>query len=156
MTLQDHIKSTLRSRTWERLEPFVFGAASAVLWFIFKPCFPESTSLLASSISIGAIFVGFLGAALALLLGLGENRIKKLRDAEYLDDLIRYFEEAILFSFLIIGVGLLGYFVERSGAWYGIIWIVSITTTTASVWRITPTMMVLLKLSGRGSDSGRS
>ena len=96
----------------ERYYPYVWGAVvcAAVLWIDHKGySISYSENMLASLVSLGGIFAGFLATVKTLLLTMNGLVQKRLSESGYIDDLLRYLREGIYGSLLLCILAIVGF-----------------------------------------------
>lgn len=96
----------------ERYYPYVLGAVAcaAVLWIDHKGySISYSENMLASLVSLGGIFAGFLATVKTLLLTMSGPVQKRLSDSGYIDDLLRYLREGVYGSLLLCILAMVGF-----------------------------------------------
>lgn len=96
----------------ERYYPYFWGvvACAAVLWIDHKGySISYSENMLASLVSLGGIFAGFLATVKTLLLTMSGPVQKRLSESGYIDDLLRYLREGIYGSLLLCILAMIGF-----------------------------------------------
>jgi len=132
----------------EKIYPYLLAASAALLWWNADVKLPSGEGILGSSLTIGAILTGFLATAKAILMALDSPIMQRIRQTEYLGDLVSYLSQAIWLSFSFVGISLVGYFVSTNKLWYGLLWI-SVGVAMASAFiRVTNIMLKILKHPG--------
>lgn len=144
----------MTSLTVEKYYPFAFAVIAAIAWYYLEldDVFSESKSeILGSTLTLSAIFTGFLATAKSLILSIrGSQVIQDLTESGYIDDLIDYMSVAVNASLLTCIWALAGYFVGSHG-WaakygvYGYGWITLCTLTVTSFYRVTNLMVKVIR-----------
>ncbi|QOW20365.1 hypothetical protein INQ41_04905 [Lysobacter ciconiae] len=96
----------------ERYYPYVGGmvAFAVVLWIHHKGySISYSENMLASLVSLGGIFAGFLATVKTLLLTMSGPVQKRLNESGYIEDLLRYLREGIYGSLLLCILAMVGF-----------------------------------------------
>lgn len=142
----------------ERWLPYFIAASGSLLWWCMGITLPNKEGLLGSSLTIGAILTGFLATAKAILMALDSPVMKRIRNTNYLVDLVSYLGQAIWLSLLFCCVALMGYFINTSSSiygllWdtYGFLWIATCLAMIVSFIRVTNIMLKILKHPGTNS-----
>lgn len=104
----------------ERVYPYLTGALAALAWWMFTPEFhADKAEVLSASLTVGSILTGFLATSKAILLSLNDTPImQELRSSKYINDLVSYLAQAILFSFAYAVVSLVGFFLNGCEAFW--------------------------------------
>jgi hypothetical protein len=112
----------MTSLIWERSWPYV-GAVLvlAVWWFGLGHPFPaKPDALMGASGTVAAVFVGFLGTAKAIVLGLTSSAaFKKLKTTGYSKLLFAYLYEALFGGIIFLAIPIIGFFCRRTNHKYG-------------------------------------
>jgi hypothetical protein len=131
----------------EKISPFFFAFLGVFFWSYLNLSLPTGEGVLGSSLTIGAIFSGFLATAKAILMSLDSDVMKRIRDTTYMNELVMYLAHAIWLSFSFCIVSLIGYFINTANYWYGMVWIwVAIAMAVAFI-RFTNIMLKILQKS---------
>lgn len=96
----------------ERYYPYFWGVIACVaVWWIDRKGYSISYSenMLASLVSLGGIFAGFLATVKTLLLTMSGPVQKRLVESDYIEDLLRYLREAIYGSLLLCITAMIGF-----------------------------------------------
>lgn len=135
----------------ERWFPYLVAAFGVLLWWRMGITLPDKEGLLGSSLTIGAILTGFLATAKAILMALDSPVMKRIRNTDYLADLVSYLGQAIWLSLLFCCIALLGYFVNAISNIYGFLWIATGLAMISAFIRVTNIMLKILKYPGNNS-----
>lgn len=107
----------------------------------------QSDSLLGASLSLGAIFAGFLATAQAIVMTLDSPVMKRLKESGLINDLMSYLSHAIYAALGFSIVCLLGYFIKTNTLFFGIVWCFGATVTLTTFYRISNLTMRIFKAS---------
>lgn len=88
---------------------------AAVLWSRLQLTFPDSDSVLSSTLSVAGIFVGFLATSKAILISMSSPIIERLRSSGYMAVLASYIAQAIWLNLLFCMINVIGYFKNQIG-----------------------------------------
>jgi hypothetical protein len=142
----------------ERWWPVSLGIiASVVYWSVFRDFKPaaERKDVLGATLSIGAIAVGFLANAKAILFSIDKKRvIVQLKDSRYYGYLVDYLMSAVRWSFVLAIISAAGLVVElgKHERWYSVgraFWVFVLFAGMASYYRVVHVFGTIL----RSSDS---
>ena len=136
------------SLTFERYYPWIFSVAAFLFVWLAEPPMPKSPSdLMAASISLGAIFAGFLATAQAILMAMPESGLlSQMRNSGYRPIFGRYFAQPVEVCLLVLLLIRLG-FLDLNAPWLSCFWYAWIFVGIASLscfWRVTHVMLVIL------------
>lgn len=134
---------------YERYYPYLFAVLAGVAYAVFSPAFPKGDEILSSSITVAAIFTGFLATTKSMAISLDTPAMVRLRSTQYFDLLIRYLKEAINVSLLSVVVGVGGFFFDASSPrplWYGALWSFFMVSTFFTFTRVTNALLKLMAL----------
>ena len=96
----------------ERAYPYVGGLiASGIVMLLSDSGYKLSYSedMLASLVSLGGIFAGFLATVKTLLLTMNVVVLNRLKESGYLNDLLRYLREGIYGALLLCVIAMVGF-----------------------------------------------
>lgn len=130
---------------FERFFPYLFGVIAGILWVQTKLIFPESDTILSSTLSVSSIFVGFLATSKAILIGMNSQVIEDIRDSGYIKDLANYIGDAIWLNLIFCTINIVGYFVNQASQWFGICWIILAVMSLMAFVRVTHIMLQIFK-----------
>jgi hypothetical protein len=140
----------MTSLIWERSWPYV-GAVLvlAVWWFGLGHPFPaKPDALMGASGTVAAVFVGFLGTAKAIVLGLTSSAaFKKLKTTGYSKLLFAYLYEALFGGIIFLAIAIIGFFLpeNKPQIWFAIIWFLSGVSALLLYVRVTGLLFRLIK-----------
>jgi hypothetical protein len=131
----------------EAVYPYVAAALAAWLFYRSGVKFPNSHEIFTGSITIGAVFVGFLATAEAIVVSLQGPRAEQFRGSRFFALLLRYTQESIWISILYCSTSLVGYFYEPGHLprWYGVTWIFLTIAALFAFQRISRILIGLVK-----------
>ena len=147
------------NRTTERIYPYALSISAAGIFHYSKAGFPTGEGVLSASITIGAIFVGFLATVMSIVLTIQSARIEELRATKFFGLMIGYLQEAIWGSLAFCALSLFGYFLLSQPPkplpfWFQDAWLLFSSATFLTFFRITRALLGLVSLSeGTGSDN---
>lgn len=118
---------------------------ASIAWYCFMMTMPKGNGILSSSLTVGAIFAGFLATCKAILMSSGLHVMKRLRDTGYIIELVRYLAEALWFSFALCEIALLGFFVDTKSSLFGVFWIFILVGTAACFIRFARIMLLIIR-----------
>lgn len=136
------------SRTFERIYPYLFAVLTAALFWYFKIKFPTGQDILAATITLGAVFTGFLATLKSMILSLQGSRIRRFKATKFFPLLMQYLREAIWSSLIFCGLGLLGFFYDPQSPpkWYGIFWVLIGTSCLITFQRVSHALVKLIQV----------
>lgn len=135
----------MKSISWEQFAPYILACAASFIWYQFKLELPASTDILSSSLTLGAILTGFLATSKAILMTLDSPIMERLRETQYIDDVVSYLSQAIWLSFAFCIISLIGFFLQKDTSFYGIIWIFFGASSAGAFIRVTNIMLKIIK-----------
>lgn len=130
---------------FEKWMPFILASVGAYLWHFLQLSLPVGENVLGSSLTIGAIFAGFLATAKAILMSLDSPVMKRIKETSYMNELVMYLAQAIWLSFSFCVVSLVGYFLNTANYWFGLVWIWIAISMAVAFIRFTNIMLKILK-----------
>jgi hypothetical protein len=130
---------------FEKLMPFILALIGASVWHLYGLSLPQDNSVLGSSLTIGAIFAGFLATAKAILMSLDSPVMQRIKATTYMNELVSYLAQAIWLSFSFCIVSLCGYFMDNQNYYFGMIWIAIAVGMAVAFIRFTNIMLKILK-----------
>lgn len=134
----------------EKSLPFVLSLLVFIGMYFFSKfsifSYPHFIDILAATLNIGAIITGFISTVLAVIMGLPNTTLKKLRDTKYINDLVWYMLEAICANMLVVILSLIGFFIlDDYRVVFSSAWIASLFYGFSNVVRMTLLMLVLIR-----------
>lgn len=135
-------------RFFERSYPYLFGVLAACVYAWYSFPFPKGEEILSSSITVAAIFTGFLATTKSLVISIESAPMKELRKTRFLNLLVSYLREAIYSSLFMGLVGMLGFFQDAHNQpkWYGIMWTGSLVITLLTFTRVTNSLLKIIEM----------
>ena len=139
----------------ERAYPYLGGViAGGVVVLLSKYGYKVSYSenMLASLVSLGGIFAGFLATVKTLLLTMDQRVFKRLAESDYINDLLRYLKDGIYGSLLLCIVAMVGF--NNAMRWpdvHAAVLFAALIFSLLALYRITRIAMALL-LSSHSDD----
>ncbi len=116
------MKSKLTDLDFEAMYPLLFGMIAGCLWTVGalwgRVMFPDSDTILSSTLTVSGIFVGFLATNKSILIGMNSPIIARLRSSGYINEIVSYLGEAIWFNLAFCAFNVVGFFVCRAPWWY--------------------------------------
>src|SRR5690348_17347161 len=133
----------LMVRFFEGVYPYVVGILIAGIFVWIHAKFPAEREILTASITIGAIFIGFLATAEAIVISLQGPRAEQFRGTKFFGVLLRYTQESIIVSIVYCCTCLAGYFAEEGKLplWYGAAWVFLTTASILTFHRVSRILM---------------
>lgn len=137
------------NRTTERLYPYALSLFAMGLYHYKAGRFPVGEGILGASITIGAIFVGFLATVMSIVLTIQSAKIKELRATFFFGLMVRYLQEAIWVSLAYCAISLCGFFIltQPPGPlpfWFRNTWVLLSCCTFLTFFRITQALLGLV------------
>lgn len=135
----------------EKYWPFAASAIVGALAYRFELRLPvDEKEFLAAAISLGAVLTGFVATAQAILMALPNDTVMgRIRASGYLEELTQYISHALNGTLLFSIVSLIGFFLrvdpDRLPSYYGVIWVVSCTFALTAFYRVTSTLMAIMR-----------
>lgn len=134
----------------ERIYPYVVALAASMVWFASGAFFPAETDILASTLSVSGVLVGFLATSKAILLSMNSPVLRQLRTSGYIHDLVSYIAQAIWVNLAFCALNVVGYFLASRGEIFGAIWVFAAVAGGLCFIRVTH---ILLKVFRYASSS---
>ena len=137
----------LMSRKFEQIYPYVFALLFSVGFRYFHCSFPKGRDILSASITMGAIFTGFLATLKAIVVSLQGSKIEALRKTNFFGLLLNYLQQAVWMSLLYCGFALGGFFYEpeKPPAWFGVVWIFLSAATLLTFQRVSFSLVAIIR-----------
>ncbi|MGB8356110.1 MAG: hypothetical protein WCD79_19590, partial [Chthoniobacteraceae bacterium] len=136
----------IMSRHLERIYPYFFPLVIAVwFWSLEKP-FPKGAEILSASITLGAIFVGFLATSQSIVISLQSAKMELLKKTKYFPLLLTYLQEAIFVALAYCVLCLGAFFSDLNHPlfWFGPVWIFLTGATLLTFLRIAQNLMHII------------
>ena len=139
-------------RTIERSSPYAGAVAAAAGYYYGGFSFPKGQDILSASITIGAIFTGFLATSKSLIISIDTPAMTELRKTRFFDLMMQYLREALYASLLLGSFGIAGFFYDHQSPprWYGVVWIFLIISTFLTFIRVTNAFLELIQSRKKG------
>ena len=134
----------MKSIYLERFAPYLLGFAAILIWQL-DIALPLGDGILGSSLTLGAILTGFLATAKAIIMTLDSPIMQRLRETNYIHDIVSYLSQAIWLSFSFCILTLIGFFIDQTNLWFGIAWIGIGVTSAGAFIRVTNIMLKIIK-----------
>jgi hypothetical protein len=137
-------------RVWEQLYPYLIAAAAAAAFWRYGVPFPAQRDILGASVTVGAVFVGFIATSEAIVVSLQGPIAEEFRATAFYFLLLRYTQEAIWVSILYCALALAGYFLPEHKApqVYGAAWVFMTVAALTTFYRISRSLARLMCVSG--------
>jgi hypothetical protein len=142
----------LQHRLFHKLYPVMLSLLFTVLLvalsvaFDFSYVISDRSAFLSSSISLGAILIGFTATSQAILMTLPEGGLLlRLRSSGYIKDLVGCFVAAIVGGFVFVVLNLMGFFVAVLNSYFYYCWFFSSFYCVLTFVRLSKLMMLMLK-----------
>lgn len=137
--------------TFERWAPLISSALVLLLAYLtdFELPLDGRKEALSATVSVGAIFAGFLGTTKAIMMSLPVNGLpSKLRASGYMEDLAKYMAEALCGSLGICVISVAGFFAiaQSHAELFGAVWAAGATHAVVSFWRVSRIMLLILRI----------
>ncbi|MDA9423979.1 MULTISPECIES: hypothetical protein [Bradyrhizobium] len=134
----------------ERGWPYLATIVVVLIWWfgLGHPIPAKPDALMGASGTVAAVFVGFLGTAKAIVLGLTNSAVyKKLRSAGYANLLYHYLAEALFSAIIFLAVAVVGFFLPENQpqVWFSIVWFVTGVASLLLYVRVTSLLFRLIK-----------
>jgi len=85
-------------RKTERTYPYLLAILAALIFWLARFSFPQGQDILSASITVGAVFTGFLATLKSIVISLQGSKIESLRKTKFFPLLLCYLREAIWMS----------------------------------------------------------
>lgn len=143
------------SRWVERLYPIIVGSCAGIISWKFRIFPPENSynDLLSALLSASSIAVGFLTAALSILLPIAATHVgQQLAKKGLKKDLVHYLREAIFSCLSLSGICVVGFFMVSGGKYFLVFFGLLVFLSVYSALSLIRVAEILLKLFSRASD----
>jgi hypothetical protein len=135
----------MKSIYLEKYAPYILAFECAFIWVSFGMNLPQENDILSASLTLGAILTGFMATSKAILMTLDSPIMHRLRDTEYINDVVLYLSQAIWLSFSFCIISLVGFFVDKGSMFYGTIWVLIGVASAGAFIRVTEIMLKIIK-----------
>jgi hypothetical protein len=137
------------SRNAERIYPYGAAIVLAVLFWGTHLSFPVGQDILSASITLGAVFTGFLATLNSMVIGLQGPRMRRFKNTKFFLLLLVYLKEAIWSSLAFCALSLGGFFYDptKPPSWFGIVWVLLGVTTILTFQRASSVLVRLIQSS---------
>ena len=135
-------------RVWEHAYPYLIAVAAAVSFWRSGIAFPTQRDILGASVTLGAVFVGFLATSEAIVVSLQGPIADQFRETKFYKLLLTYTQEAIWSGIAYCGVALGGYFLpeHQTPVWYGVAWVLTTVASLTTFYRISRSLVRLIRV----------
>ena len=134
-------------RIFERIYPYAVAVGLAIGFWCAHLSFPKGQDILSASITLGAVFTGFLATLNSMVIGLQGPRIKRFKSTKFFLLLLQYLKEAIWLSLIFCALCLGGFFydAENPPRWFGAIWVLFGVATLLTFQRVSHVLVQLIQ-----------
>jgi|GEM_PF-3752119 len=141
-------------RFWYKFSPFLIGIVASLLYLKFfdGSVVPNTIErVLGGTLTLSAIFIGFLSTSLSIILSIDERYIvKQLKNTSQYKSLINLFLNTIRLCFVLLFISLGGLFIDFANyqIWhnkYIALWLAILLFTILSLYRIIALFAKILK-----------
>lgn len=137
------------SRSFERIYPYLFGLLGAGLFWHYGVHFPKGQAVLSASITLGAVFIGFLATSESIVISLQSPKIAHFKTTKFFPLCLQYLKEGIWTALLYSALSLVGFFCNSDAppGWFGPVWVFFSIATLLTFQRVSSSLMHLLRAS---------
>ena len=137
-------------RFFEQTRPYAASIALSVFYIYWDVQFPKCRDVLSASITLGAVFTGFLATLKSIIISVNSPAIQHLRTLKFWSLLLSYLQQAIWASLGLCIVSLLGFFLDplNPPKLFGIVWVFAVATSIFTFLRVSNLIMKLLRNTG--------
>lgn len=130
----------------ERLAPYVLAILVAICFRLLGIGFPKSENLLAAGVSLGAILTGFLATNMTLFASVESRLMRRIRNGQYFDTLMKYLRESIWLSMAFSASSVLGFFIvsPKLQKCFAYAWLFVAVASIATFCRVTEILLLIL------------
>jgi len=134
-------------RYLERSYPYLIPLIAAAVFWRAHFSYPTGQDILSASITMGAIFTGFLATLKSIVISLQSPRIENLRKTKFFGLLLSYLQEAIWLSLLFCACCLSGFFYDplHPPSWFGVLWVFLACATLLTFHRVSSILIALIR-----------
>lgn len=131
----------------ERSYPYILPLLVAAAFWRAHLSFPVGQDILSASITMGAIFTGFLATLKSIVISLQSPKIENLRKTKFFGLLLSYLQEAIWLSLLFCACCLSGFFYDPAHPpqWFGVLWAFFVSATLLTFHRVSSILIALIR-----------
>ena len=130
---------------WEQSSPYIYGFVASMIWCQLGFSLPENNEILSSSLTLGAILTGFLATAQAILMAFDSKIMQRVRETDYIDNIVSYLSQAIWLSFSFCILTLIGFFIDNKAMIFGIAWVGLGVTSAGAFIRVNSIMLKIIR-----------
>lgn len=134
------------NRKIEQAYPYFVPTLIAVAFWYWHVPVPKGEEFLSASITVGAIFTGFLATSKSILIGLQSENFDRFKKTKFFPILVSYLRQAIFISLMYCGICLAGFaWADKCFPdWYQAVWVWFTTATFLSFYRVTQVTLNLI------------
>ena len=135
------------SRFAERIYPYGIAIVGAAAFWHWKRAFPEGQDILSASITLGAVFAGFLATLNSMVIGLQGSKMRRFKNTQFFMLLLKYIKEAVWTSLIFCALCLIGFFYDPQHPpnWFGTVWVLCGTATLFTFGRVSSVLINLIQ-----------
>lgn len=135
-------------RYLERSYPYVSALIVAVTFWCCTVSFPAGQDILSASITMGAVFTGFLATLKSIVISLQSRKIEELRKTKFFSLLLSYLQEAIWSSLLFCLCCLCGFFYDpvHPPVFFGVVWSCLAFATLLTFQRVSAILIKVIRV----------
>lgn len=138
-------------RLVEQLLPYFLSIALVAAYFFSGIEFPKCRDVLSASITLGAVFTGFLATLKSIIISVNSPAIDHLRTLRFWGVLLSYLQQAIWASLGLCIISMIGFFLDplTPPKLFGILWVFLASAAIFTFLRVSNLIMKMLRNSGR-------
>ena len=131
----------------EQVAPYGMSLVLVVAYIHFGLQFPKCRDVLSASITLGAVFTGFLATLKSIVISVNSPAIQHLRTLKFWGLLLGYLQQAIWSSLTLCVISMAGFFYDPQNppVWFGIAWVFVISAAIFTFLRVSNLIMKLLR-----------
>jgi hypothetical protein len=136
------------NRRVEHALPYAISVAVVLLYLKAGIEFPKCRDILSASITLGAVFTGFLATLKSIIVSLNSRSLENFRKTKYWGALLGYLREAIWASLLLCVISMMGFFMDpqHPREWFEILWLFTTTASICTFLRVSNLIMHLITI----------
>lgn len=136
------------NRKLEQSYPYLVALAVSGAAHYGTVKFPKGENILSASITMGAIFTGFLATAKSILISLQGKGFEQLKKTPFFGVLVDYLKEAIWLSMVYCMISLVGFFLDTNAypAWFTSLWFFFTVSSILAFSRIIGVLLQIIRL----------